>query len=531
MQKLFFNGNIITMEPGNQPEAILVENCTILAVGTLKQVSALATQAEQINLHGHTLIPAFIDTHSHFSGYAAAQLKVPLSNLSSSDEILQAIGRFMVNKNIASGEWIVATDYDHNLLPGKKHITRTQLDSITPNNPTVIQHKSGHNGIFNTAALEKLGISLTTKSPDGGIIEQKDGQLTGYLEEAAYIHYANQIPLGNLKELMQAYSTVQTKYASYGITTIQEGAITPPLVALYDYLINQNMLHLDVVGYANLEAYPMMSNKFEKTIQKYFNHFKLGGYKIFLDGSPQSRTAWMLSPYQKDSLTQKDYFGYGTMSDCDVANAVTLAAQSNTQILAHCNGDAAAEQFIRAVEEVSKLYPLITKQKPVMIHAQLLNKSQLSDVKRLGIIPSFFVAHVFYWGDVHVRNFGLARAAQISPAKTALQKGIPFTFHQDTPVVEPNMLETIQCAVTRKTKDGVSLGSDECIPVYDALKAVTINAAFQYSEDDIKGSIKQGKKADLVILSQNPLTVATDKIKEIKVLCTIKDGQVLFGSY
>ncbi|MEG1304259.1 MAG: amidohydrolase family protein, partial [Oscillospiraceae bacterium] len=247
--------------------------------------------------------------------------------------------------------------------------------------------------------------------------------------------------------------------------------------------------------------------------------------KIFLDGSPQARTAWMLKPYAGGDAT---YCGYGTMSDEDLMEALEYAASHKIQILAHCNGDAAAKQFISAVDRVSKTYPEITSQRPVIIHAQLIGTDMLSDVKRLGIMLSFFVAHVYHWGDIHIENFTRQRASQISPANSALQHGVAITFHQDTPVIEPDMLETVWCAVNRMTKGNELLGADERISVIEALKAVTINAAFQYFEEDEKGSLRAGKRADLVILDKNPLKVPPEEIRDIKVIATVKDGEFIY---
>ena len=149
-------------------------------------------------------------------------------------------------------------------------------------------------------------------------------------------------------------------------------------------------------------------------------------------------------------------------------------------------------------------------------------------MKKIGIIPSYFIAHVYYWGDIHLKNLGKKRAENISPAKTTLQENMIFTFHQDSPVIEPNMLETIGIACERKTKSGILLGEKQKIDVYNALKAVTINASYQYFEEDRKGSIKEGKLADLIVLDKNPLKVRIDEIKNIRILEVYKEGIKIF---
>ena len=163
-----------------------------------------------------------------------------------------------------------------------------------------------------------------------------------------------------------------------------------------------------------------------------------------------------------------------------------------------------------------------------MIHAQLLGRDQLEQTKLLGVIPSFFTAHVLHWGETHVKNLGIDRAERISPAASALKRGIRFTMHQDTPVIEPDMLETIWCAANRITSSGRVLGEDERIPVMEAIRAVTVNAAYQYFEEDKKGSIEPGKDADFTLLDRDPLSVCPVNIRDIRVLGLIKRGDTVF---
>ena len=198
------------------------------------------------------------------------------------------------------------------------------------------------------------------------------------------------------------------------------------------------------------------------------------------------------------------------------------------QILVHCNGDRACQQYIDMYRIAKEETASTNDIRPVIIHAQLLGEDQLDEVKELNMIPSFFVAHVYHWGDIHIKNFGMQRASKISLLKSAEDKGITFTLHQDAPVIEPNMLETIWVAVTRTTKNGVSLGEEERIEPLEALKAVTKNAAYQYFEEDTKGTIREGKLADLTILDKNPLKVDYEAIKDIQVIETIKEGETIF---
>lgn len=521
MKKIYYNGDFITFE-NNKIEAIFIDNGIIKKIGNKEEIFKYQDEnTELINLEGKTIMPSFIDSHSHFTGVATNLLKADLTNCKSFKEIQIALQEFKQQNNIPDNIWISATGYDNNNLEEKKHPTKQIIDKVLPNNPVVLEHKSGHVGVFNTKGLEILNINLSTKEISGGVIEKIDGNLTGYMEENAFIENLKNIPTPNISELISAYEKAQKKYLSYGITTIQDGMAYPSMIPLYENLINNNKLKLDLTVYIEIQSRDIFFKHLKNSIGKYDNNLKLGGYKIFLDGTPQGRTAWMRAPYTGN----QQYYGYNTMQDSEVENAIKIAINTNMQILAHCNGDKAAEQFIN---NIKKYKNEIENIRPVMIHAQLLGIDQIEEVKKYNIIPSFFVAHVFYWGDVHIENFGFKRASEISPANTALKHNVLFTFHQDSPVLEPDMFRTIWCAITRKTKSGKVLGNNEKISVLDAIKAVTINSAYQYFEENEKGSISEGKLANLIIIDKNPLKIDVNDIKNIKILETIKNGITLF---
>lgn len=521
MKKIYFNGDFITLEAGNA-EAILIEDRIIKKVGSQEEILSMQDeQTELIDLKGMTMMPSFIDAHSHFFAVANNFLQASLDGCISFKEIQEKLLMYKQENNIKEGEWILANGYDHNILKENKHITKLELDEVLPNNPVVIQHKSGHNGVFNSLGLELLEITNKTEAPVGGIIEKKNGELTGYLEENAFIENIKKVPMPGIEELVKSAKKAEKEYASYGITTAQEGMMTKELVPIYKKLVSDNLLDLDIIAFMDTKAMQEIEETFPNNIKKYENNFKIGGIKIFLDGSPQARTAWMRTSYIDD----ENYFGYGTMQDTEVENDIEEACKEELQILAHCNGDKAAEQYINCIAKVGDKVKNI---RPVLIHGQLLGVDQLKEVKELGIIPSFFIAHTYYWGDVHIKNFGLNRASKISPARSAKNNEIKFTFHQDSPVIEPNMFETIWCAVNRKTSSGKVLGEEERLDVIEAIKAVTINSAYQYFEEDIKGSIKEGKLANLIIVDNNPLKIDKDDIKNIQVLETIKEGRTIY---
>ncbi len=514
---LYEKGTILTMEGEKTAEAVLVEDGIVAAVGNERAFNPPAGTA-RVNLEGRVLLPAFLDAHSHFSAAANALLQAPLEECVNFEEIRQRIADFIRENQVAPGEWVVAQGYDHNALAEKRHPTLGLLDAAAPDNPLIVQHRSGHVGVVNSAAICRLSLRADTPAIAGGRIGVENGQLTGYLEENAFLHYQKQVPMATAETMLDAYRRAQEIYLSHGISTVQEGMFTKELLPLYQALLQSGLLKVDVVGYADAAA-PELLKALEDYRGGYRRHFRLGGCKIFLDGSPQGRTAWMREPY----AGEKDYRGYPTLTDGQVEGFLRFAAEEKLQLLAHCNGDAACAQLLAAAEGLRTAGIDLSPLRPVMIHGQLLGLDQLKSVKELGFLVSFFVAHVYHWGDIHIQNFGRERADHISPAASALAAGIPFTFHQDTPVIPPDMLETVWCAVSRRTKAGAVL--KEKIGVYDALRAVTAAAAYQYFEEGSKGTITPGKRADFAVLDRNPLTVPEEELREIRVVETILAGK------
>ena len=522
MKTILYNAKIITMCKEDEidknkiryHEALCFENGIIKKVGTNEEVLNLKdNNTKVVDMEGKTILPSFIDSHSHFSAVANSYLQVDLNECKSFEDIKNKILEYIEKNNLKDDEWIIANGYDNTILKEQKHPTICFLDTLNINNPIVLKHKSEHMGVFNKKALEKIDVTESTKAPDGGKIEIKDNKLTGYMEETAFVYYLKKVPMPTINKLLKAYEKAQEKYLSYGITTIQEGYMSKELLNIYKVLVEKNILKLDVVGYPDLDSIEEYEKIFPKSYKKYNNHFKIQGIKMILDGSPQGKTAWMKKPYEGEN----EYKGYSTMRYEDIVKNIKYAKSNGLQVLAHCNGDAAVEEYIKACKEVGNVDEL----RPVIIHAQTITKRQLLKAKKLGLIPSFFIAHVYYWGDTHIKNLGLKRASLISPVKEAVDNKMIFTLHQDSPIIEPDMLETVWCAVKRQTRDGKILGAQEKISVYEALKGITINSAYSYFEEENNGSIEIGKKAQFVILDKNPLEVDIDEIPKIKILETI----------
>lgn len=423
---------------------------------------------------------------------------------------------------------VLGYGYDHNFLKERRHPDKMVLDKVSDKIPIFILHISAHLGCANSVALQLAGIDETTNDPKSGKIGRigESNIPSGYLEEAG-INILQQVILPKVVvDYAKNIKKMQDTYLENGVTTVQDGASTESDLNFLIRMSELCALKLDVV------AYPLMSvhgtelmEKYGLQYKSYINRFRIGGYKLVLDGSPQGRSAWMSKPYIG---RETNYCGYPWLNDKEIENYLQQAVNQKQQVLAHCNGDAACEQFITFYEKVIKKEKCNDSLRPVMIHCQTVRNDQLDRMARLKMIASVFVGHVWYWGDVHVKNLGLERGNHISPIKDALDREVKVTFHQDTPVTKPNMLHSIWCAVNRVSRGGNIIGNAQAIDVYDALKAVTINAAYQYFEENDKGTIEEGKKADLVILDKSPLEIDKMYIKDIKVLETIKEGKTVY---
>ena len=525
MKSFYINRTVITMEDDAlYAEAVCAENGKILAVGDQDEIMKLyEEQDEIIDLHGGAMLPGFIDGHSHFVGVANAMRQCDLSSCESFQDIIDTMKDFKDQKDLPEGAWLTGCNYDHNFLKEGRHPNREALDQISTENPVLLIHASSHMGVTNSKGLQLQGIDEHTEDTSDGRYGRMEGTQIpdGYMEEKAFLSFQSGIPAGSPQELMNLIVEAQKIYSSYGITTVQDGMVGKPLFQLLKAASDMGLLHLDVVGYLDITTASELIEEENDYTGKYHNHLKMGGYKIFLDGSPQGKTAWLTEPYQGE----QEYCGYPIYTDEQAEELVEEAVQDNRQLLAHCNGDAAAEQYLNACCKVGDT----AKIRPVMIHAQLLRPDQLPKVKRAGMIPSYFVAHTWFWGDIHLKNLGEKRAKKISPLRSTADMGIVYTLHQDTPVIPPDMMRTIWCAVNRKSKQGCSMGQEERISVQQALKGVTINAAYQYFEEGEKGSIKKGKAADFVLLSENPLTVSSDRICEVRVLATFYRGEKVYS--
>ncbi|MDH4109386.1 MAG: amidohydrolase [Gammaproteobacteria bacterium] len=539
---VYVNGTVITMnDVAPRAEAVAVKDGRILAVGTRADIEARVGEATEVNdLAGATLLPGFIDSHGHLSMVGmiavAANLGAPPDGaVRSIADLQQELRNWMATSDIpAKYGLVIGWGYDESQLAEQRHPTRDDLDAVSDTLPIYVVHQSGHLGAGNSVALAQFGIDATTPDPEGGVIRRRDGsdEPNGVFEETAHNSMAFGLLTPNLipGEGPALIDAAQELYASFGYTTAQDGAVIPANIDDYTAAAEAGRLKLDVVAYAVAQMLgdsAFMSGPYAG--RDYRNRFRIGGIKLTLDGSPQGKTAWLSQPYFVPPPGQDaTYAGYPIIPDEALRGYIGRAYDNGWQVLAHTNGDAAVEQLLDAVDDVSEGREPADR-RTVSIHAQTARADQLDRMKALGILPSFFTAHTFYWGDWHRDSvLGPDRAENISPTGWALERGMRFTAHHDTPVIPPNSMRVLASTVNRTTRSGRVIGAAHRVDPEIALKAMTSWAAWQNFEEDDKGTIEAGKLADLVVLSQDPTTVDPAAIGAIRVLETIKEGRTVY---
>lgn len=536
---IYFGGPIVTVNDA-QPtaEAVAVKDGKILMVGARADLEKFhkGSTTVMIDLGGKTLLPAFIDAHSHYinSLTVANQVNLyppPAGPGKDVPSIIAALEQYRNEHKIPDGQMIAAYGYDENVMPAGHHLNRDDLDKAFPDNPVIVGHVSMHGGVLNSLALKKFGYSAATKTPPGGVIVRKPGtqEPYGLIMETAYLPVFEGQPKPTPQQEVEWSKAGQMLYAQNGITTAQEGATHAPDLALMQRAAAGGATLIDIISYPFiLDLDKVLANNPVDTWGKYNNRLKIGGVKITSDGSPQGKTAYFTTPYLKGGPGgEKNWRGEPTFPPEMLNQMVKRVYGMNVPLLVHANGDAAIDMVLKANElaaggDVAKHPPL------TMIHAQFTRPDQLDKYVQAKITPSFYTLHTFYFADAHIANRGPKQAAYISPMRDAIDKGLKPTNHTDFVVAPLDQMFMLSSAVNRVTRSGEVLGADQRVTPMEGLKAMTINVALQYGEQGSKGSIEAGKLADLVILDKNPLTVDHMAIKDIKVVETIKEGKTIY---
>ena len=532
---IYVGGSIVTVNDA-QPnaEALAVKDGTILAVGARAEIEKAhrGEKTRMVDLAGKTLMPGFIDGHAHAQQFGtqavgANLLAPPDGTVNTMADLVARLKTFAAGPDVGLTGWIFGLGYDDALLG--RHPTREDLDKVSTTVPVMATHISGHFAAVNTLGLRMIGYDDDTRNPEGGIIRREAGGKTpnGVLEELAAMPYMVKF----LTPTTQAGKDVFLKRGlemakSYGYTTANEGRMFGAMHADMVNAAERGLVDIDFNGWMDYSNRAEIDRGFAKA---YTKHYRLAGLKITLDGSPQGRTAWRTVAYLIPPDGQKPgYRGYPAIPDTKQIEAYLDEAYSKGwPVKVHANGDAAIDQLFEALKPVVAKHGVKPGQ-VILIHGQFIRPDQVQALKSLGIFPSMFPMHTFYWGDWYKQIVGPEQAARISPMRSILNTGLHATSHTDAPVALPNLMQVVWATVNRTSRSGAVIGPDERVTPYEAMKMITLWGAEQFGEQATKGSLEPGKLADMVILSDNPLTIDPMKINKIVVLETIKGGKTVY---
>ena len=536
---LYLGGPILTMD-GPTPayvEAVAVKGGRIQFAGS--EAEALRHKGSETkirNLGGHTMLPGFIDAHSHFTMALGIinQVNVsvpPVGPCTDIPSIIAALDRFQLQARVPAGGFIVGWGYDQDGLSEKRHVTRLDLDAGFPDHKVILIHVSGHGAVLNSRALEFAGIDANTKTPPGGVIARLPGsqEPAGLLMETAFLPLLEKVPQPSEEQRLALMKPAQMMYAREGYTHAQDGST---FVADMDFLMkaaDSGAIFLDLASLPSFVDMAKWLDNPKYKFREYRNRLKFQGVKFVQDGSPQGKTAFVSTPYRTGGPDgQPGWRGETTQPRVEFLKQTKLALDAGLQVFVHANGDATIDEVIDAVENAG--ITAANDRRTVVVHSQFQRPEQLDKYARLGMSPSYFTNHTFFWGDVHIRNIGPETAAFISPIAAAKAKGLVFSNHTDFTVTPLNPFFVIWTAMARQTRSGVVLGPDQRVDAYTALQGLTTGPAWQLFEENRKGRIREGLLADFVILTGDPLKTEVGKIRDLRVVETIKEGTTIYDS-
>ncbi|MBW2244699.1 MAG: amidohydrolase [Deltaproteobacteria bacterium] len=514
-------------------EALGIEGDRIGAVGTEIEVRTWGgPTARVVELQGGAIVPGFIDAHGHFPGdgvwAGVTDLNPPpIGDLKTIDELVARMRERA--EDTSPGEWVTGMGYDDTLLAESRHPTRVDLDRVSTEHPVAVLHISGHLAAVNSRALQDLGWDKNTKDPEGGVIRRdaETGEPDGVLEETAMEPLQSDLLNPGAMEALAMVRLAVERAVAQGVTTAQTGYTPTNQLRLFPWLSRLGIIPIRLVLWPAMEALDELLDGGEPYTTYDPEWVKIGAVKLIADGSIQGYTGYLSEPYHVPPGDDPTFRGYPRVAREELIARAKRYHAAGWQLAIHGNGDASIDDILDAFDAAFAETPA-EDPRPIIIHAQMARDDQLDRMAKLGVIPSFFSLHTYYWGDRHRDLFmGPERAARMSPAKSALDKGVRFTIHCDAPVVPMEPLRLIWSAVNRKSSSGKDIGPAERITPMQALRATTIDAAYQYHDEDLKGSLEAGKLADYLILSASPLDDPAH-IDEIQVLETFVGGKRVY---
>lgn len=550
---IFYNGAILTLE-GQQPEAIMLEKGKISVLGSEAEIMALKQANTQlIDLEGKTLMPGFVDPHSHPALSTFLYKMEDLSGFThaTAEELWTHFEKVVAEAG--SGEWIICKGLDPILTQNLKAPTIQYLDKVAPENPVLILAQSLHSYWANSIAFQAVGIDKNSPNPSEHSFYEKDslGELTGFIaEQEAFAPFASAVLEQNPPAVMiQSTLEVMKEYAKAGNTTVAGLGLSledATALRLYEHLAGEKPKLLNQI----LSKIGMLPERRPlPRLVLYIRHdrafmlpdspnngddfYKIVGIKHWYDGSPYTGSMYLEQPYEESELTreglliQAGHKGEALVESEEMVAFIKEYSKKGWQIAVHCQGDQASQEVLEAFEEVAEdmdIKPFRNR----LEHCLLLPESALGRFQALNMSPSFHINHLYYYGAALQEDIlGAERAERLLPIAAVAANKMPFSLHADQPMFPSDPFHLMQTAIRRESKEGQAIGKEHEISILEALKAMTIHAAWQLHMEDKIGSIAEGKYADLIVLDQNPLETPVDRLREVKVLATYVAGNLV----
>jgi predicted amidohydrolase YtcJ len=524
---IFINGRVHTVDP-SRPEAEAFAICgeRISHVGTTAQIRALAANRTRvIDLEGRRVVPGFNDAHVHFIDGADELVGVNLRPATDERDFARRLGEHA--SKLAAGKWILGGYWDHESWPSKALPTRQTIDSVTPNHPVFVQRLDGHMGLANSLAMKLAGITRDTASPDGGtIVRDANGEPTGIFKDNAMALVMKAVPPPSLDDVMEKARAALKHAAEHGVTTVQDMTASATELAAYQALRERGELTARISSVQNHGIDGLVRAGIKTGFGD--DWIRIGGIKLFADGSMGSGTAAFFDPYTDDPSTT----GLLLQSPEELQKAMIDADAAGFQLVVHAIGDRANAITIDAMEQVARVNGARDR-RPRIEHAQVVRDADKKRMARLGIIASIQPSHCIddmRWAE---RRIGKNRCAIAYDFRSFVDAGVKVAFGTDWYVEPLDPMLGLYAAVTRQFPDGTPAGGwfpEEKITMSQAVEFYTLGSAYAEHAEATKGSIAPGKLADIVVLSEDIFTIPSRQILQTRPVLTMVGGRIVFGS-
>ena len=521
---ILHNANMLTMDPAApRAQAVAIAADRFLAAGSNDQIRSLATpRTRRIDLGGKTVVPGFIDAHTHPAYAGIRHLRWVDCDLPSIARIQRAI-RERAAKT-PPGQWVVGFKYDDTKTEDARRLTREDLDAAAPRHPVFIEHRGGHTAYVNGLAFQRAGVTANTPDPPGGKFDRAGNRLTGGLRERATEPFWKLLPMAfSREERREAVKLIANMMVRTGVTSVHDAEGTPDDLRAYQDALESGDLSFRVYC---LIQYQFLDQMLAAGIRTGMGNewLRIGAIKLVADGSISERTARLSQPY----IGRPDDFGILVHTEEELYPQARRAHQAGWQVGTHVNGDVAIDMMLRIYERIQRELP---RRDPRfrLEHCTVVNPSLIDRIRRLGAIPTPFSTYVYYHGE-KMREYGPERLNWMFAVRSFLDAGIRVTQASDYPPGPFEPMMALRSSVTRTDRKGNVWGARQRVTVEEALEVGTRNGAYASFEEDLKGTIEPGKLADLVVLGQDPLRTDPLALIDIPIERTMVGGRWRYES-